>query len=73
MSEAKPAPGVNVTRTAISGTAVSLPAGIVAVWFLNQFVLPDPMPSEIGFAVGSMVNAAVVWAVQWLPQRRGER
>jgi hypothetical protein len=62
---------VDVTRTALAGAGISTPAGVVSVWFLNTYCLPHPMPAEIGTAFGSLVAAAVLWLVQWLPQRRG--
>ncbi len=61
----------DTTRSTILGSAAGLPLGIVAVYFLNTYLLPQPMPAEIGVAVGGMVNGAAIWVAQWLPQRRG--
>lgn len=61
-----------VTRGVLKGTAVGAPAGVVAVWFLNAYCLPQPMPAEIGAAFGAMVNSALVWLAQWLPEKESK-
>lgn len=57
-------------RAVTHGTAYAMPVGVVAVWFMNTYCLEHPMPSEIGVAFGSLVSAAAMWAVQWLPERK---
>lgn len=61
---------VDVTRTALTGTSIGAPAGIVAVYFVDTYLLPTPMPGHVGAAFGGLVTAAALWLVQWLPQRR---
>jgi hypothetical protein len=58
------------TRTLIQGTGIGAPAGIVAVYFFDTYLLPSPMPGHVGAAFGAIVTAAVVWLVQWLPRRK---
>jgi hypothetical protein len=62
----------DTTRSVIAGTGIGAPAGIVAVYFLDTYLLPAPMPGHVGAALGAIVTAAVVWLVQWLP-KRGKR
>lgn len=69
LTPATPGGRVNTAPSVIQGTSFGAPAGIVAVWAFNTYLLPVPMPAEIGAACGSLVTAAVVWLVQWLPRR----
>ncbi len=56
-------------RSLTVGVGTSTPVGVVAVWLLNHYVLPAPMPPEIAVAVGSFATGVAVWVSQWLPKR----
>lgn len=58
------------TAGVIQGTAYGLPVGIVAVYVLDTYLLPHPMPGVIAGAVATIVNGASVWLAQWLPTRK---
>lgn len=42
-----------------AGVVGGTPIGIIAVWALEEFLLPRPMPAYVAVAVGSVVTAIV--------------
>lgn len=55
------------SRKVTHGAVIGMPAGVVLVWVLQTFILPEaavPIPSEVSVAMGSIISFIVSYFVR---------
>ncbi|MCH7761804.1 hypothetical protein IIA15_10475 [candidate division TA06 bacterium] len=64
-------PSAKPTRKVTAGAVIGIPVGVVLVWVLDAFVLPnvgygDKVPGEVAVAIGSMLSFIASYFVKEL-------
>lgn len=60
---------VSRSSGALGGAVAGTPIAVVGVYLLNAYILPEPMPLEIGVACGGLINSAAGWVAHLISQR----